>query len=187
MKHACIAALAGILLLAGSCKKGDQGPPGNANVKTTTITVTNAQWVWGTPYSFTPATGSGLFWFTRCADIPVAAITADVVQKEHVLVYFTPFKDSANSWTPLPYQILAVTSNFYYNFAFDYSPGKIRLFYYWTPNVAGGLPAGLSTYNIPDYQFKYVIVAGSMDKAMKRAGVDVNNFREVEAFVSGFK
>lgn len=155
-----------LLLLTGpflflSCKKeGPMGPPGadgNANVRSGTVTLTNADWKWNSFWEFTTSTGSSTIYSTRYAEINTELVTKEIADKGSVQVFFIP---SIEGWVPLPYTFLNASLNYYFNFMYEYIPGKIRLHYFWTSNIAGaGVPSGLSTYVIPNYTFKYVVIA----------------------------
>jgi hypothetical protein len=161
---------------------GPQGPTGNANVKATIVTVTNSQWLWNSLYSFTTASGSTTSFFTRYADITTPQITDDILTNGMVLVFFRPFAQSTD-WVPLPYSFQAFGGQFYYNIVAVPTAGKIRLHYFWTPNgSAGTVPNNLSTYVIPDYTFKYVVVGGSALASMVSARVDLNSYEAVMGF-----
>lgn len=152
-----------LLLLTGpllfiSCKKeGPMGPPGNANVRSDTVSLTNADWKWNSFWTLTTSAGSNTIYPSRYADINTELVTQDIANKGSVQVFFKPSNDG---WAPLPYTFLDVTRNYYFNFVYEYKQGLIRLHYFWTSNIAGGgTPTGLNTYIIPDYTFKYVVTA----------------------------
>ncbi|WP_343307843.1 hypothetical protein AAHN97_11910 [Chitinophaga niabensis] len=151
------------ILLTGSflfisCKKeGPMGPPGNANVRSGTVALTNADWKWGSSWALTTSTGSSTIYYTRYAEISTELITQEIADKGSVQVFFKP---DNKGWVPFPYIFLDVTRNYFFNFMYEYMPGKIRLHYFWSSNTTGaGVPTGLNTYPLPDYTFKYVITA----------------------------
>lgn len=155
-----------LLLLSGlflffSCKKegpaGPAGADGNANVRSGTVSLTNANWKWNSFWALTTSTGSSTIYSTRYADINTELLTQEIADKGSVQVFFKPSNDG---WVSLPFTFLDVTRNYYFNFMYEYKPGKISLHYFWTSNIAGaGVPTGLNTYALPDYTFKYVITA----------------------------
>ena len=145
-----------LLTLFISCKKeGPMGPPGtngNANVRSGTVSLTNADWKWNSSWPLSIGGGSTTNYSTRYAEINTDLITQEIADKGSVQVFFKP-KDEG--WVPLPY---IFTASYSFNFMYEYMPGKIRLHYFWTPNT-GSIPAGLGTHVIPNYTFKYVITA----------------------------
>lgn len=155
-----------LLLIIGafmitSCKKeGSMGPPGadgNANVRSGTVSLTNADWKWASSWALTTSTGSSTIYSTRYADINTELLTQEIADKGSAQVFFKPSNDG---WVPLPFIFLDVTRNYFFNFMYEYKQGKIRLHYFWTSNIVGaGNPTGLNTYALPDYTFKYVITA----------------------------
>lgn len=149
------------LLLSGSllfisCKKegpiGPAGKDGNANVRSGTVSLTNADWKWASTWSLSIGAGSTTNYNTRYSEINTDLITQEIADKGSVQVFFKP-KDEG--WVSLPY---IFQSSYSINFMYEYMPGKIRLHYFWTPNMTG-IPAGLGTHTIPNYTFKYVITA----------------------------
>ena len=100
-----------------------------------------------------------------------------------VLVFFRPYAQSTD-WVPLPFSFQALNGQMYYNIVAVPTTGKIRLHYFWTPNGSGGtVPANLSTFVIPDYTFKYVVVGGSALASMVNARVDLDSFDAVMRFL----
>src|SRR5881394_1218438 len=144
---------------------GPMGPAGNANVQSGTQALVSADWLWNDSWILETGIGSTTGWFTRYADISTPLITEDIVNNGTVLVYFKssvePVQGQAG-WTSLPFTFLEFGNQFYYNFRYKYEVGKIRLHYFWSPNGSSGtVPDGLNTYTLPDYTFKYVIIAGT--------------------------
>ncbi|NML20694.1 hypothetical protein HHL16_07405 [Pseudoflavitalea sp. G-6-1-2] len=152
----CIAVLTAFALLSVSCKKeGPPGADGNANVRSATVTPANAEWKWSSTWTLTISTGSTLYYNTRFLDINTDLITQDIVDKGSVQVFFKPNNDG---WAPLPYVIPGFYQN--YNFVYEYKKGLLRLHYFWSAVPGGGaVPAGLGTFVLPTYTFKYVITA----------------------------
>lgn len=154
----------GVLLISSllfvACKKeGPAGPPGNANVKSGTVSLTNTDWKWNSFWTLTTNTGSNTSYPTRYVDINTDLVTQDIADKGSVQVFFKPDGDV---WAPLPYTFLDVTRNYFFNFMYEHKAGRIRLHYFWTSNIAGGgAPANLNTYVLPNYTFKYVITAAA--------------------------
>ena len=164
--------------------QGPQGPEGNANVFVDTLTLTSSQWIYNSQYSFETSSGSYTEYFTRYHDITDSAVTQGVLDSGQVLAYFVP-NPIANTaqWAPLPYQFLDGSGEFNYNVVFQTYVGKIELGYFFSQVVANPTIPTLSTYNIPTYHFKIVVMTGTISTAMYRAGVDVGNYSSVSKFL----
>ena len=165
--------------------QGSQGPEGNANVRVDTFTLTNAQWAWNSQYSLETAPGSYTEYFTRYHDVTLASITQGIIDSGMVLAYFVPNPlVNTNNWTPLPFQFLDGSQNFFYDVVFQVSVGKVELGYFFQQiNAAASLPT-LSTYTIPSYTFKLVVISGSLATQMKQQSVDVGNYDQVSHFLN---
>jgi len=171
--------LSTLLFLAG-CKKGDTGPEGNANVKSGTVILTNTSWLYPGTWMIKPAVNTSVSYSTRYADINTPLITEDVVKNGMVLVYFNPASD--NTFTPLPYTFESIT--YYYNFAFEYKAGNIRLHFYYSSNASGGALPALNTTTIKDYTIKYIVVAGALGMKMKKDGVNITDYAAVMKYMN---
>lgn len=164
-------------------QQGTQGPAGNANVKTGTITLTNAAWLWASSWGLTTSIGSATIYTTRYVLINTKLVTADILATGTVLVYFKPYTYN-DGWVPLPYRFLDATRNYYYNFVYDYKLGLIRLHYFWDSNgTTGSAPSGLGTYVLPTYTFKYVIIGGSTARQMQTARINTNDYDAVMQYL----
>ena len=168
------------VLIFTSCKKGDSGPAGpvgpagptgvagpegNANVSVDTFTLTSSDWLWNSSYSFTTENGSYTSYFTRYHDRSFSKLTADVLDKGIVLVYFTSSSATNSSqWTPLNFSFLAFSYQYYYHVAYETFAGKLRLHYFYTPNGPGGtVPySALATAVITNYKFKIIVAPGNI-------------------------
>lgn len=154
-----------LLLFIGGCffssckKEGPAGPAGNANVKGDTILLTNTSWQFPGSWALQSGGGSTTIYNTRYVDIATDLITADILKKGSVSVYFKPNNDG---WVPLPYTFQVLfPSSYYHNYMFEYRLGKIRLHFFWSAAPGGTVPAGLSTFVIPSFSFKYVVIAAN--------------------------
>lgn len=162
---------------------GPQGPTGNANVKATIVTVKSNQWLWNATYWYSHITNGAVGVFTRYADIDEPLITDDILNEGMVLVFFRLYAQSTD-WVPLPFLFQAFNNQYYYNIAAVPTAGRIRLHYFWTPSgSAGTVPTNLSTYVIPDYTFKYVVVGGSALASMVSARVNLTSYEAVMGFL----
>ncbi|MBL7734257.1 MAG: collagen-like protein [Chitinophagaceae bacterium] len=159
-----------------SCKKGDtgpagdtgpqgptgnagpQGPPGNANVKTDTFTLTNADWKYPGSYFQTTTPGVSLGYTTRFSNRSFAGLTADILNKGAVLVYFTANAGNAQQWTPLNQFI--ILNGVSYNYVYETSVGQVKLHFWMTKATSD--PPTLSSFTLPPYKFKIVLVGGEI-------------------------
>ena len=164
---------------------GPTGPQGNANVMVDTFTLTSSKWTYNSQYSLETSPGSYTEYFTRYHDVTFPAVTQGIIDSGMVLAYFVPNPlVSTVSWTPLPYQFLDGSENFFYDVVFQISVGKVELGYFFQQiNPTATLPT-LSTYNIPTYTFKLVAISGSMAAQMKQGNVDVGNYSQVQHFLN---
>ena len=159
---------------------GPQGPIGTANVFVDTFSVVSSQWLWNSAYVYSTSGGGYTEYFTRYRDQSFSKITQGILDTGMVLAYFTPNQLDSNQWSPLPYTFLAFGSAYYYNYAFESMPGKVRFHYWYTANGSGTAPTTLSTDVIPSHKFKIVVVAsGAVATAMKRDSIDSGNYKQV--------
>ena len=164
---------------------GSQGPEGNADVMVDTFSLTSSQWIYNSQYSLETSPGSYTEYFTRYHTVTLPALTRGIIDSGLVLAYFVPnpLVDTAQ-WTPLPYQFLDGSANFYYTVAFETYVGSVELEYFFQQiNTAATIPV-LSSYTIPTYKFKIVLLTGSLAAQMKQQGVDVNNYGQVSHFLN---
>jgi len=164
---------------------GPKGPEGNANVMVDTFTLTSSKWAWNSQYSLETAPGTYVEYFTRYHDVALPAVTQGIIDSGMVLAYFIPNPLTIPvNWTPLPFQFLDGSGNFFYDVVFQVSVGQVELGYFFQQiNSAGTLPV-LSTYTIPTYTFKLVVISGSLTAQMKQQNVDVGNYDQVSHFLN---
>lgn len=175
-------ALLCILSIATSCTKtgpagakGDTGPMGNANVVVDTFTLVSADWKYNSAWIYSTANNAYTEYFTRYSDRSFSKITQGMLDTGMVMVYFTPNQTDATQWVPLPYSFLSFGSTFYYNYAYETMPGKVRL-HYWYTAASGTPPNTLSTDVIFTHRYKIVAVSGTISTALRRDHVDVGNY-----------
>jgi hypothetical protein len=163
---------------------GSQGPEGNANVLVDTFTLVNSQWIYNSQYYFETSPGSYTEYFTRYYDITDSAVTQSILNTGEVMVFFVPNPiANANQWAPLPYVFLDGSGNFTYNVAFQTFPYKVELEYFFN-QLKTVAPPNLSTYDIPTYKFKIVVISGTISTAMEKAGIDKGNYAQVSAYLN---
>lgn len=154
-----LAVLVSGIVLFLSCKKGDTGPAGTANVLYSDWMATNA---WS---ASTTSTGSGKQ--TYYFDITEPKVTADIINSGTVMVYakFVADPDGAGSVKALPsiyYNIGSAGTQ--YRFQYALTTGMIRI-------ICDVIPSGIpSTTN----QIRYVIIPGGASTE-RRARPDLRN------------
>jgi hypothetical protein len=126
------------------------------------VTETSADWLWNSQYIFSTNPSSYTEYFTRYVNISVPAITSSVLASGTVQVYFEPsLSETADSWTPLPYQFTDGTGDFDYDYAFVTSLGQVQLeFFFVQRNPTATLPT-LSTFTLATSDFKVVVTPGT--------------------------
>ena len=132
---------------------------GDANLRSTVVTLKSADFGWNSQYTYTTASGGDTAYFTRYHDIAVPALTQPILNSGSVQVFFTSNANNANQWSPLPFSFLSGTGAYYDNFVFETSVGNVRVHYFYTANGAGTVPSDLSTHTIPKFKFKVVVTA----------------------------
>ncbi len=162
---------------------GPQGPEGNANVLVDVFSLVNSQWAYNSQYSLETSPGSYTEYFTRYHDVTDSAVTQAILNSGEVQVFFVPNPIvDTNQWAPLPYQFVDGSNIFTYNIAFETMPYTVRLHYFFSQLQAGTIP-NLSTFNIPTYKFKVVVISGVISTAMYKAGIDKSNYEAVSAYL----
>jgi hypothetical protein len=175
------------LMVLVSCE-GDQGPvgpkgdTGNANVKSGSISPTNAEWLWNSVYTLDTDTGSSTSWFTRYVDVSVPQITAGIIANGAVLVFMEPDVGSGR-WVPLNYSFTSFGGTYMLNFVYEATEGLLRLHFYMTPNT--GANPSTQTWQLPTFAFRYVVIAGTALQSIQSGEVDVDlrDYDSVRAFV----
>jgi hypothetical protein len=169
----------------GTGATGPAGPEGNANVLDTTFKLTTSQWIYNSQYSMETTPGSYLEYFTRYYDVTFPAITQGVLDSGLVLAYMVPNPiANTNQWAPLPYQFLDGSGDFYYVVVFQTYLGKVEMDYFFQQIVANTSLPTLSTYDIPTYTFKLVVITGSLATQMKQQNINTGNYSQVRHFLN---
>jgi hypothetical protein len=162
---------------------GAQGPQGNANVFTDTFTLTDANWLASSIYWYTVNSSISIGAFSRYADISFSKLTAGILDSGMVLVYFTSSTLNASMWTPIPFSFLAQGQQYYINYAYETSSGKVRLHYFFSANITGAVFPSLSTTVIPTSKYKIIVVSGTIGNEMKRIGIDPLNYQQTADYL----
>ncbi len=58
---------------------------------------------------------------------------------------------------------------------YEVTEGRIRLHYFYFPNVVGAIMPTLETAVIPTYTFKYMVIEGTVFEAMTAREIDVSD------------
>ena len=158
----CMALFA--MLFAVSCRgpmgpEGPAGPTGNANVKSSTVTVRSSDWYW-----------DNTSWRV---DLEYKAIDADIDNYGAVLVYM----NSGDTWRQLPmtfyYSIEEDGVAYYYSSSLEVSSYEEGVSIFWTENDF------YDGYRPDDHDFKIVVIAAS--EYQHRSDVDYSNYEAVKA------
>jgi hypothetical protein len=168
--------------------QGPQGPTGNANVQVDTFTVKlSSQWLYNSQYSFETSPGSYTEYFTRYYDASFSAITTSIIETGMVMVYVNPNPlANPNQWAPLTYRFLDGSGDFYYVMGYQTYAGEVELDYFFEQIVSGATLPTLYSYTIPAYSFKIFAVSSTSVSNMKQAGVDLNNYNQVNRYTGAW-
>jgi len=168
-------ALLTVALFIGGCEgdAGPTGPAGNANVGAGTISPTSEQWICCSNWRMTSEVGTVTAISSRYVEIPVAAITPNIIAKGAVLVYFEA-ETGSNQWKTLPFEILHYTGAYYIDIAYEVEEGMIRLHYYISRAYVGATLPDLASLVIPTYEFKYVVIEGTALSTMQAGMADLS-------------
>lgn len=158
---------------------------GNANVKSGTFTFTNADY---TNAYWTISTGGGgaLGVTSRAAVKNIPGITTAIFNTGTVLVYLkVPQNLSATpvAWSELPFSIRGFNVGYMTSIRSNYDVGKIHIFYMFelTDAAMVSLPS-IIDYVVPDYTFKYVLIAGDADARKSTTGLDYSDYEAVRRY-----
>ncbi len=174
------AILASITLFTTQCKKegpvgpegpqGSEGPagprgatgaPGSSSVRSKTVKLTNAQWGNNTTtHWFNTSAGVAVGHNARYVDINEALITQAIMDNGLVQVYFMPY-DGTTAYTSLPYSRQNAQLTYNINVDYTYQLGKVRLLFFLTGSYGAPATPSVSTWTIPSYTFKYIIIPGT--------------------------
>lgn len=147
--NVCITSLILSSAVIISCKKGDDGPPGTANVK-------YSQWF--TPATYQKDTVFGIWGFNHVKDAP--EITQNILDSGTVLTFakllgYNPLVWKTNEVAPLPitltYMQGGVTQDMWTAMA---SPGKLKIRFVNDRNIYTSIAN--------QHQFRYIIIPGAI-------------------------
>ena len=160
---------------------GATGPQGNANVSSGTVTLTNTNYA-NDYWSITTGPSSSLGLGARKASIAVTSITANIFNTGTVLVYLkvpVGFTSALTGWTLLPFSIKSIDGNYFISLKTNYEIGKVNVYYlYEQTNSAATVPF-IFQAEVPDYTFKYIVIAGSTGGRQMKPDVDFNDYSAV--------
>lgn len=147
------------MVFAVSCR-GPQGPMGNANVCSSTVTVYSSDWYWDNNTSWR-------------VDLKYEAITADITDHGAVLVYM----EDRNTWRQLPYTFYyngfdEQGNEFFYSSSLEVSSYDEGVSIFWTENDF------FDEYRPEDHRFKIVVIAASVYAS--RPDVDYSSYEAVK-------
>ena len=160
---------------------GSQGAQGNANVMSGIDTLTNADYAsdyWTLPTGGSSSLGLG----AKRASIAVASITTNIFNTGTVLVYLkmpVGFTSNLTAWSLLPFSLKSFDGNYFISLKTNYEIGKVNIYYlYEQTNSSATLPL-IFTATVPDYIFKYIVIAGSTGARKMKPSVDFNDYAAV--------
>ena len=147
------------MVFAVSCR-GPQGPMGNANVCSSTVTVRSSDWYWDSNTSWR-------------VDIKYEAINADITDYGAVLVYM----EDRDTWRQLPYTFYYNTIDgqgieSFYSSSLEVSSYDEGVSIFWTENDF------YDGYRPDDHRFKIVVIAASVYQS--RSDVDYSDYEAVK-------
>jgi hypothetical protein len=164
--------------------QGPQGPQGNANVFTDTFTVRNKDWLSTSDYWYTANPSISVGAVTRYHDQPFSKVTNDILATGVVMVFFASSVVDSFQWTPLPFQFPGYNINYYYNYAFETMPAKVRLHYFYTTNTIGFTLPDIRADSLAPHKFKIVAISGTVSTSMKHDGVNMQNYGQVANYLN---
>lgn len=149
------------MLFAVSCRgpMGPEGPAGNANVCSSTVTVHPNDWYWNET--------------SWRVDIGYDAINANITDYGAVLVYM----EDNNTWRQIPltfyYSIVDEGVENFYSSSLEVSTYDQGVSVFWTENDF------YDGYRPDEHRFKIVVIAASVYQ--NRSDVDYSNYEAVKA------
>jgi len=158
---------------------------GNANVKSGTFTLTNTDYVNGY-WSVTTGGGSALGVASRTAVKNIPGITTAIFNTGTVLVYLNVpqgLNGTPSAWSELPFSIRGFNVGYMTSIRSSYDVGKLHVFYMLEQTDAAfvGLP-NIFNMVVPDYTFKYVLIAGDADARKNTTGPDYSDYEAVRRY-----
>ena len=158
MKKLTLITMAILTMFAMASCRGPKGDPGNANVKSSTVTVRSSDWYW-----------DNTSWRV---DIEYKAIDADITDHGAVLVYM----DSNGTWRQLPmtfyYSQVEDGVEYFYSSSLEVSTYDEGVSIFWTENNF------FDGYRPDDHDFKIVVIAAS--EYNSRSDVDYSSYEAVK-------
>jgi hypothetical protein len=164
-----------VALFISGCEgdTGPIGPAGNANVMAGTISPTSAEWICCSMWGMNTEVGTVTVFTSRYVEIPISAITPDIIAKGAVLVFFEP-ETGSEQWTTLPFELLHYTQAYYIDLAYEVEEGMIRLHYFIRQAYIGATLPALPSLVIPTYKFKYIVIEGMAFSTLQADGVNLS-------------
>jgi len=158
---------------------------GNADVSTGTMTLVDGDWQSGY-YDFETPNQSLISRPASTYSMSVSQLTESILDSGMVLVYYRVVNRSlsdTNTYEPLPVKFTSPFNTEYtHNIRYKYDVGTIELYYYYSDNDASDSnnPPDISNDTLPDIQIKWVVASSSAASSMITAGVDLNDYHEVQ-------
>ena len=160
---------------------GATGPQGNANVMSGIDTITNTDYV-SDFWTLTTGGSSSLGLGAKKASIAVASITTNIFNTGTVLVYLkmpVGFTTTLTAWTLLPFSLKSFDGNYFISLKTNYEIGKVNIYYLYEQTNSSAILPLIFTAIVPDYIFKYIVIAGSTGARKMTPAVDFNDYSAV--------
>ncbi len=178
-----IAVVASIVALIFSACEGPQGPMGNADVSSGTLTLVDSDWQ-SDYYDFETSDGTLVSRPALTYSMSLSQLTESILDSGMVLVYYRVVNSNLsdpNTYEPLPTKFTSFNTEYTHNIRYKYDVGTIELYYYYSDNDASdsNTPPDISNQTLPDMQIKWVLASSSAVSSMVNAGVDLSDYHEV--------
>ncbi|RBL89207.1 hypothetical protein [Chitinophaga flava] len=180
-------------LVLSACKKGDTGPAGpagpqgpanNANVVSGTFTLTNADYVNGY-WAMSTGPGSSMGYGAKVATKNLPDLTAGIAGNGTVLVYLKVpdgVGGNVNLWTLLPFDIPNINVGYFIAIRNTVDVGKVKVYYLYMPTDKSVVVPNIFTATLPDYTFRYVLIAGNANARQAAPPVDYADYEAVKKY-----
>lgn len=163
---------------------GQDGQDGNANVVSDTFVVTDDDYQ-NSWWTLTTGSGSSYSIAAKIAEISVPAITDSIFSTGTVLVYLKVpegLSTEATQWSPLPFMLRAFSVGYFNSIKYAYDVGVIHIAYLFEASDSDASVPSVHNEIVPDYEFKYVVIEGTLVSQVTAAGVNLDDVEEVQTF-----
>ena len=116
------------------------------------------------------------------ASIAAASITTNIFNTGTVLVYFkvpVGLTSTLTGWTQLPFSLKSFDGNYFISLKTNYEIGKVNIYYLYEQTNSSATVPNIFSATVPDYIFKYIVIAGSTTGRYMKPPVDYSNYAAV--------